>query len=91
MTAAGQLTRAEILGLPPVITLAVLAQALGVSEPVVRVSLRSGEIDRLGIRATKIGAQHRVITSSLWAYLGISADGTVPEPEMATGPPGHGG
>jgi hypothetical protein len=78
MTSARQLSRAEILALPPVITLATLAQALGVSEPVIRAARRSGELETLGLRITRIGAQWRVVTSSLWAHLGLTA--AVPEP-----------
>lgn len=79
MTAARQLTRAEIEALPPVVTLAQLAECLGVSEPTVRAALRSGELARLGIRVNRLGAQHRVITSSVLAYLGLDGGaGTVP-------------
>jgi DNA-binding FadR family transcriptional regulator len=73
-----QLSRLEVLALPPVITLAVLAQALGVSEPVARTSLRSGELERQGIIVNRIGAQWRVVTSSLWRYLGLDAEAAEP-------------
>ncbi len=72
MSAAGQYTRAEILTLPPAISLAQLARCLGVSEPTVRASHRSGELDRLGIRVNRLGAQHRVITSTVWDHLGLA-------------------
>ena len=74
MTAARQLSRAEILALPPACTLADLAGCLGLSEPVVRDLNRGGELAALGIKVSKLGAQHRVITSSVWDYLGISPD-----------------
>ena len=78
MTTAAQLTRAQVLALPPVITLATLAQALGVSEPVIRAARKSGELDRLGIKVTRLGVQWRVVTSTVWTYLGLSGD--APEP-----------
>ena len=72
MTAARQLTRDQILALPPTVNLVTLAECLGLSEPTIRACHRSGELDRLGIKINKLGAQHRVITSSVWDYLGIS-------------------
>ena len=72
MTAARQLSRAEILALPPACTLADLAGCLGLSEPVVRGLNASGELAALGIRVNKLGAQHRVITSSVLGYLGLA-------------------
>ena len=71
MSTTHQMTRKQIEALPPVITLATLAQALGVSEPTIRQSCRSGELERLGIRVNRIGAKHRVVTASLHAYLGL--------------------
>jgi hypothetical protein len=79
-----QLSRTEVLALPPVISLTTLARALGVSEPVVRAACSSGELDRLGIRVNRVGAQWRVVTSTVWRYLGLPGD----EPEtVATEPP----
>jgi len=87
MTAAGQLSRDEILKLPPVISLAQLAGCLSVSEPVVREARRSGELERLGIRVNRLGAQWRVITSTVWDYLGISpADRASSVPVPPDGP-----
>lgn len=71
MTAAVRYTREQILALPPASTLADLAGCLGVSEPVVRQLNRSGQLERMGIKINKFGAQWRVITSSVWQYLGI--------------------
>jgi hypothetical protein len=79
-----QLSRAEILALPPVITLAMLADCLGVSEPTIRQCQRSGELERLGIRVSKLGAQHRVITATLHAYLGL-VDGVSTVPAASNG------
>jgi hypothetical protein len=86
VTSARQLTRAEILALPPVCTLTDLAAALGVSEPTVRSCLRKGELERLGIRVNKLGAQHRVITATVLDHLGL-ADGAsaVPPSRRAAG------
>jgi hypothetical protein len=69
------LSHAEILALPPAIRLADLAAAFGVSEPVIRRQHRSGELERLGIKVVKLGAQYRVVTSTVWAFLGIGPDG----------------
>ncbi len=69
---AKQLTREQVMALPPVISLATLAEALGVSEPTIRQCHRRGEMERLGIRVNKIGAQHRVVTASVWVYFGLS-------------------
>ena len=71
------LSRAEILGLPPVIDLPTLGRALGISEPVIRQRARSGELDAIGIKVVRLGAQYRVVTASLLAFLGVdgAADG----------------
>ena len=71
------LNRAEIMALGPVIDLVTLGKALGVSEPTIREQARSGHLDAIGIRIVKLGAQRRVVTASLWAFLGIdlAADG----------------
>lgn len=62
---ARQLSRDEVLALPPVITLETLGRVLGVSNPVVRRLNASGE---LGIRVDRLGQQWRVVTASVWAY-----------------------
>jgi hypothetical protein len=67
------LSRAEILALPPVIGLPTLGRVLGISEPVVRERARRGELEPLGIRVLRLGAQSRVVTASVWAFLGIDA------------------
>jgi hypothetical protein len=72
VSTARQMTRKQIESLPPVITLATLARALGVSEPTIRQSCRSGELGRLGIKVNRIGVQHRVVTASLHTYLGLN-------------------
>ena len=61
------------MALPPVITLAQLARALGLSEPTIRTLNRNGELERLGIRVNRLGAQYRAVTASVWSYLGLSA------------------
>ena len=71
MTSATQLTRTEVLALPPIITIAQLAACLGVSQPTIRRSLHNGELAALGIRINKIGAQHRVVTASVLEHLGL--------------------
>ncbi len=67
------LSRAEILALPPTTGLPTLGKILGVSEPVIRERARRGELEPLGIKVVRLGAQYRVITSSVWAFLGIDA------------------
>jgi hypothetical protein len=69
------LSRGEILALPPTHALPVLGQIFGVSEPVIRERHRCGELEPLGIKVVKLGAQYRVITSTVWSFLGISPDG----------------
>lgn len=68
------MTRAELLALPPVTDLATLARAFGVSEPVARDRHRRGELERLGIRVLRLGAQWRVVTADLLAVLGVHPD-----------------
>ena len=71
------LTRAEVLELAeasPTTTLPMLGRALGVSEPVIRERARRGELDKLGIRCLRLGAQWRVITADIVTFLGITRD-----------------
>ena len=72
MTTSSRLSREQILALPPVITLAQLAQVLDVSEPTVRAAHRRDELEAMGIRVVKLGQQYRVVTSSVWAFLGLT-------------------
>lgn len=72
MTTSSRLSREQILALPPVITLAQLAQVLDVSEPTVRAAHRRDELEAMGIRVVKLGQQWRVVTSSVWAFLGLT-------------------
>jgi hypothetical protein len=84
------LSRAEILALPPTHGLPTLGKILGVSEPVIRERARLGELDKLGIKVVKLGAQYRVVTASVWAFLGLdpAADGasTEAQPRRAARP-----
>jgi hypothetical protein len=70
------LSKAELLELPPVINLATLGRALGLSEPVVRERARRNEFAALGIRVLQLGAQYRVPTADVLRFLGIES----PEP-----------
>jgi hypothetical protein len=81
---ARQLSRREILGLPPTMSLATLAGCLGVSEPTVRALNRNGELAALGIRVNRLGAQYRVVTATVLAYLGM-ADGASPVTARSNG------
>jgi hypothetical protein len=65
------LSKAELLELPPVINLATLGKALGLSEPVVRERARRNEFAALGIRVLQLGAQYRVPTADVLRFLGI--------------------
>ena len=85
------LTRAEVLELAeasPTTTLPMLGRALGVSEPVIRERARRGELDKLGIRCLRLGAQWRVITADIVTFLGITRDTEAgpapPDPAAAT-------
>jgi hypothetical protein len=85
------LTRQELLALPPVINLVTLGQALGVSEPVIRERHRGGELQEMGIRVLKLGAQYRIPTADVWRFLGIDPDkttgGASPAPPANTAAP----
>jgi hypothetical protein len=72
MTTRKQLSREQILALPPTCTITELAHALGVSEPVIRAQIRSGKLEEdTHIRVTKVGQQHKVVTETLWKFLGL--------------------
>jgi hypothetical protein len=73
------LSKAELLELPPVINLATLGRALGLSEPVVRERARRNEFAALGIRVLQLGAQYRVPTADVLRFLGIES----PEPRRS--------
>jgi hypothetical protein len=71
------LNRREVLKLAdtsPTTNLVMLGRALGVSEPVIRERARRGELDKLGIRCLRLGAQWRVVTADIVAFLGIAHD-----------------
>lgn len=71
------LTRTELLELAetsPTVNLVMLGRALGVSEPVIRERARRGELDALGIRVLRLGAQWRVVTEDILTFLGITRD-----------------
>ena len=70
------LTRKELLELAetsPTTNLVMLGRAFGVSEPVIRERAR-GELDELGIRCLRLGAQWRIPTEDILRVLGISRD-----------------
>lgn len=75
MTTQAAMSRTEILALPPTHSLEALGRALGVSEPTIRAQHRNGYLEALGIKVVRLGAQYRVITASLWDFLGIHPDG----------------
>ncbi len=75
MTTRPQLTRREVLALPPTIDLPTLARALGVGEWGIRERARHGELGSLGIRCLRIGVQYRVPTADVWRVLGVSPNG----------------
>ncbi len=74
------------LGSTSVITLAELGRILGLSEPTVRRARERGELEALGIKVSKLGAQYLVVTSSVLAYLGLAdRTSTAPSPEDGAG------
>ena len=86
MTASRQLSRAEIMKLPPTITLATLARALGVSEPTIRRANASGQLAAMGIKVNRLGNQQKVVTSTVWTYLGLTPGASpAPAPGEDTG------
>lgn len=93
MTTSRRLTREQILALEPTITLAQLARVLDISEPTVRRAHRDGQLEAMGIKVVKLGAQFRIVTSSVWAFLGLDRADSAPSPPAAAGqrgPTGHG-
>jgi hypothetical protein len=63
------LSKAELLELPPVINLATLGKALGLSEPVVRERARKNEFAALGIRVLQlagVSVDHGFLRSAGW-------------------------
>jgi hypothetical protein len=86
VTTSSRLTREQILALPPTITLAELARVLDVSEPTVRKARRCGELAAMGIKAVRLGQQYRVVTASVWSFLGLEPGAsTAPAPAEDTG------
>ena len=77
------MSRAEILLLPPTHDLPTLGRALGLSEPSVRERARSGELDAIGIKVVRLGAQYRVVT----AFLGIALDSETDGASNEANPP----
>jgi len=81
------MTAAELAAQPPVTTLAVTAKAFGVGQSTMRQWAASGHLERRGVTAFKVGAQWRVVTSSLLAALGIpqtAMAGPAPDPATIT-------
>ena len=68
---ARQISRREVLALPPTMSLGTLALCLGKSEPTVRKAHHDGELAALGIKVNKLGSTYVVITASVWDYLGL--------------------
>ena len=71
------LTRKELLELAdtsPVTNLPMLARALSVSEPVIREMRRRGQLEELGIRCLRLGAQYRIPVADILRVLGINPD-----------------
>ena len=86
MTASARLSREQILALPPAITLSELARAFGISEPTIRSAHRSGQLEAMGIKINRLGSQYRIVTSSVWAYLGLTPGASpAPAPREDTG------
>lgn len=75
----------EVLALPLTHSLETLGRALGVSEPTIRAQHRNGHLEGLGIKVVRLGAQYRVITASLWDFLGVHPDGQPMAPAQSNG------
>lgn len=70
------LTRDELIELAkttPVVNLVTTGRAFGVSEPVIREQARNGELERMGVRVLRLGAQYRVPVTDILRVLGIEA------------------
>jgi len=81
MKASRQMTREEVLALPPVVDLPTLGRALGLSEPVIRERARLGELEPLGIRVLRLGWQYRVPSEDILRLLGITRESRTAGPE----------
>ena len=88
MTTSGRLTREQILELEPTITLAQLARVLDVSQPTLRAAHRRDELEAMGIKVVRLGQQYRVVTSTVWAFLGLDRASPAPAPGEDAGPRG---
>jgi len=69
---AARLISREVLSQPPTMTLATLARCLGKSEPTIRKAHRNGELAALGIKVNRLGSTNVVVTTTVWAYLGLT-------------------
>jgi hypothetical protein len=49
-------------------------RAHGITEPVIRERARRGDLDAIGVRCLRLGAQWRVPTADVLRLLGISPD-----------------
>jgi hypothetical protein len=83
-----QMSLAEFLNLPPVMSLAQLARVLDVSEPTIRQLYRSGELADRGIEVDRLGAQFRVKTATVRSYLGLGGDSGSSTVQQARGDAG---
>jgi hypothetical protein len=73
------LSRDELLALArrhPVFNLAQTGQAFRVTEPVIREMHRRGELEQMGIRVLRLGAQYRIPASDILRVLGLDSDST---------------
>ena len=67
-------TRDELLELArtsPVTNVVTVGRAFGVSEPVIREMARNGELEKMGVRVLRLGAQYRVPVADILTVLGI--------------------
>ena len=68
------LTRDELLELArttPVTDLVTTGRAFGVSEPVIRERARSGDLEKMGVRVLRLGAQYRIPVADILRLLGL--------------------
>ncbi|WKV74203.1 DNA-binding protein [Streptomyces sp. PCS3-D2] len=64
------MTMAELLGLPPAVSVATAARALGIGQDKAHALIKGGVFPA---RVIPLGATTRVATASLWEVLGVQA------------------
>lgn len=66
-----QMTRAELLDLPPAVDLETANRALGLGRTY---GYRLAKLGKYPVRVVRLGNAYRAITSSIWEFLGVEAE-----------------